>query len=259
MRSSSTINIIIACLLSAAPAYSAFIVDFNTPGDLENNFSTLQTVGLATESPTGGLLNSGRMNLSTLSASQVWTLDQSFSGDLASWSVSLFLQGQYLTFLGVTSDPTPLSVGGLAGATPSLARAQMGMGSGSLNGGTLGFRNSEANVATVAVVNSTTVVGGIPSGWLHYSLTVDYLGSNEYELRAMINQADANGTIGGNLADITSTVTNASLASDPSVYMMIGLGQTGTSIDNFSTTAIPEPSVALLGSLTCLGLVRRRR
>ncbi len=74
-------------------SYGAVLFDFNTPGQLTGNFSSAQS-GLTIQSDTGGLNNSGSLNiLATAESSQIFTLNTPFSGDLDTWRVSFYYKG----------------------------------------------------------------------------------------------------------------------------------------------------------------------
>lgn len=113
-----------------------------------------------------------------------------------------------------------------------------------------------ANFATISLSGLTantnysiTLYGGRNSGWSTGS--------------ALIGVTDGTGTGGtyGNRSPLTFTIT--STASGTAAFTFREQGGAGTvdsvTLTSFSLTSVPEPSVALLGGLGVLGLLRRRR
>lgn len=78
-----------------------------------------------------------------------------------------------------------------------------------------------------------------------------------------VNLSDFNG-IDDTTANLTTTINGLNWASGTSVYVMwaddnASSADATLALDNVRWTAVPEPSVALLGGLGVLGLLRRRR
>lgn len=95
--------------------------------------------------------------------------------------------------------------------------------------------------------------------WYEVVLDVGYNGGISYTASATIFTVDLNGDRVSSIANASATFDNATLAGDDSVYNYFGVHDLSGSLDNFFTTAVPEPSTVMLGSLCLIGLLRRRR
>lgn len=126
-----------------------------------------------------------------------------------------------------------------------------------VNAGTVGFSSLFRDSGATQQFSNGTDLGGAPSFTDNQIITFvlsDFGGSGS----AFNSDGETDVVkmfVGGTL---TNTFTGLNLdASDQ--FISFHARQTETYIDNFSITAIPEPSVALLGGLGLLALLRRRR
>lgn len=228
-------------------------LDFNAPGQFSDNFSTSQTNGLIAQAPSGGLGNSGHINLGLIAASQVWTLNTPFRGDLSSWSAEFYLKGTFFTQFGFTTTASPQQIDGKPtnnGLTAYLP--QIAIGTGNNDGGTLGIYND-----TDAAASSSTSVD-LTNSWYRYKISVAYLGFNNFDVTGTIHTSDSSGTLLSQIGIVQSTINNPALAAADQAHLFLGFNEVGESIDNFSTT-IPEPSLMGLAALPMSFLLRRRR
>lgn len=137
----------------------------------------------------------------------------------------------------------------------------------------LAFTPVSGQTYTVQMTVDTTPLGGADPGGTNSWFTVGFTSSQHHW-----NGVDDTTTIDvGHLVrwnsnavtTITYTVAGADLVAAGIQYVGWITDNAGTvnlnpnnqqiKIDNFSLTAVPEPSAALLGSLGLLGLLRRRR
>lgn len=252
-------------LVAAQPLGAALVVDFDTPGALTNNFSSAQS-GIIVQSTTGGLNNSGSLDLSAITggatAQQIWTLTPSFAGNLSSWSMSIYYHGNGQKFwqFGVTSEAAPALDSGYAYSGAYLP--YIAFGSGDLNNGAIGFTNYSPLAGSGEYGATVDVPGDIPTtaAWYRYDVGVTYLGSSQFSVQGTMSNANVDGTIASQLATVTSVFTNPELAADPSAHIFFNLYD-GVALDNFTTTAVPEPSAPLLaagGLLIAMAGHRRR-
>ena len=214
-------------------------VYFNSPTEFTANFSTSQTIGLASYSASGGIDNTGRFNTGDITASQVWTFQQPFSPTLANWKIGAFMQGTYISAFGVTNKKDPNeSLGRPANDDITAYRSHIAIAGGDIDNGTIGLYNT----ADLITLQSEL---GFTSSWRYWEMEVTYLGTNQYSVTARIFNANSNGTLASTtpLVEEIQTVTNSELAGSAEAYIFIGLGSTDIpSIDNFYTSTYVEPS-----------------
>lgn len=106
--------------------------------------------------------------------------------------------------------------------------------------------------------------GGLPASdasWYRYTISGTYLGYDEYGFHAVLHQANADGTVGDQLAEVSLYVVNMGLSSSESLYFYIN-PMRGVTIDNFYTdlAVIPEPGTlsTLFAGAAVLALHHRR-
>lgn len=257
-----------ASLVLLSSVQAAVLLDFNTPGQLSGNFSSAQ-VGPITQSTTGGANGSGSLNLSgmngTAATQQILTFNQSFAGDLASWSASIYYRGDARNFwqFGFITEAAPALNEGWASQGGSFLPVIL-FASGSVDDGAIGFTSySPSNPVNGGITDGQlfNIPGDLPTSneWYQYSFAVEYLGLSQYSVEGTLRSANADGSLGAVLGTVTSTFTNPELAADDSVYLYLNFYQ-GQAIDNFATS-IPEPSGVLLGGIGLAGglLCPRRR
>lgn len=247
---------VVSGLLSIAsnPLAAAKAVDFNLPGDLASNFSLAMDTGTAaSESATAGFNGTRGVDLSGVTENHGWIIPQSFSGDLASWSTSILWNTQSASNSAVTlgfvavDDPfftgrTPVTVEGTANlnnVVPSIY-AEFSPNGQLIDSAVPGSVTEEAIDTHTLSVNT----------WYHLEIDASYNGSNSYSLAATTSSVNSSGTPLSTITSSSATFTNADIANDSQVYTYFGLHQNTGYVDNFSTTAIPEPSsYALLTSI----------
>lgn len=257
-------RILLATLLSIHSLPAAFTVDFNTPGELAANFSSAQA-GPIVQAGDGGLGDSGSLDLSGLTngaAQQILTLNPSFSGNLSSWNASIYYRGNAHNFwqFGFTTGAAPDIVEGWAFADGEYLPVIF-FQSGGADGGAIGFTNYHSGLGNAEFGQIALVPGGLATSaeWYHYSIAVEYLGASEYSVEGTLNLANADGSLGAELATVTSNFINPDLAADGAAYLLLNMYD-GVTLDGFSTTAVPEPASAALAGLGLLaGLVFHRR
>ncbi|GAA5120851.1 hypothetical protein JIN84_06100 [Luteolibacter yonseiensis] len=253
MLAKSKLLPVLLVLISPGVSQAALSFDFNTPGQFTNNFSTSQTSGLIAEGASGGLSNSGHVDLGLIGASQVWTLDTPFRGDLSSWSAEFYLKGTFFTQFGFTTTSSPQQVDGMPtndGQTAYLSG--IAMGSGNMDGGMIGLYDDSELIASALTSEELT------DTWYRYRISVDYIGSNNFNVTGIIHTSTSSGTLLNQVGFVQSTINNPALASADQAHLFLGFNQFGDSVDNFSTT-IPEPSGLGLSMLSAFVLFRRRR
>lgn len=241
----------------AGVSYGSVLFDFNTAGQLTGNFSSAQS-GLTIQSGTGGLNNSGCLDISATDYDngpwQIFTLNTPFSGNLDTWRVSFYYKGNANNSptLGVTTEPVPLLTDGQPGNGGSVYYPIINVTSGAANGGEVGISSYSGSGESEWKVSP--VAGGLPTttNWYFYELTVSYLGSNNLSVTGTLNSASSDGTVGSLLASASQTFNNPAIAGDSTAYIYFQVSG-GVAIDNLSTTAVPEP--ATLGMLAGAGLV----
>jgi hypothetical protein len=190
---------------------------------------------------------------------QILTLNQSFAGNLSSWNASIYYKGNAQNFwqFGFTTDAAPGINDTWAhnGAYLPVIFFQ----SGNLEGGAIGFTNYSPSAGTAENGEVVLVAGDLPvtAEWYRYSITVNYLGLSQYSVQGTLHQANADGSLGAQLATVTSTFTNPELAADGTAYLLINMYD-GVALDNFSTT-VPEVSSGLLAGIGMLAAGFRRR
>jgi len=256
MNRSNRLFAVLASLAFSQAASAALLIDFNTTGAFANNFSTSQTAGLIIQSASGGLNNSGHVNLSGLAPesghTQIWTMNTAFSPTLSAWTAEFYLKGSEFANFGVTTEAAPRHLTGfLVNDTATAYLPQFSMVTGS---NLMGIYDMDSIVQTSA----TTVP--LTSGWYRYQLSANYLGAGNYNVTATVHTADATGTLLQQIGTVTTSINNPDLAAAPQAYLYLNVDRVGESIDNFSTTAvIPEPATTGLALVGATLLVLRRR
>ncbi|MFD2826816.1 beta strand repeat-containing protein [Leeuwenhoekiella polynyae] len=232
-------------------------VSFDSPSAFTSNFSTAQSGGLASYAPSGGINNTGTFNTGAITSAQIWTFHQPFSPTLNNWRIGAFMEGIYITAIGVTTKKDAQQDSGRPTNDAITAyRPHIALGGGDTDGGSIGIYNT---------ANLTTLQTGVNfnSSWKYWDMEVTYLGSSQYSVTARIFSANSNGTLASTtpLVEQTTTVTNVELASAAEAYIFIGLASVDvTSIDDFytstyipPTTSLPTLSTASVSDVTTTG------
>lgn len=247
-------------VLAALPVSAAYVADFSAAGQLAADFSSIQ--GGLTQSATGGINNGPSLSLAAANDNnqKIYTLNQPFSGDLASWSASYYYRGipGKSPLFGILSGPAPGFTEGLPSSGGDyLSYIQIQTGDG--DGGTLAIESLTGS-DLASDFSGAIVAGGLPGtvGFYHYSMAVTYLGLSSYQVDATVTAANADGSLGSVVATHTSTFSNPDLAADDSVYLYFHAYSAGN-IDNISFEVVPEPSSSMLAALGLLGAAWFRR
>lgn len=252
--------------LFVAQSWASVTLNFNSASDFTNNFSTGTGSPVIVHSANGGIDNTGSLDLTGLTGTaEFWTLDQSFAGNLANWSASIYFNGRATDawMFGVYAEPAPGEAFGFPTNDGGVSfPSTLALQTGDASGGAIATLNTVGGSATYGT--SVEPGGFSPSNlWYHLEFSATYLGSNEYQTTSTIRNASSDGTLGSVLATATDTLTNADLASDPEVYVFFGFYSDAGSValDGFTTNAVvPEPSFwGLFVGLSAFGLVARRR
>lgn len=116
-----------------------------------------------------------------------------------------------------------------------------------------GYRRDGATNGDLSIrVSLWNVTDNLEITGQDFTITNPGVGANSLSGRvANLNYDNAAGTLTGDAIALRVTSTSADLAG--TAWQRTGI------VDNFVLTAVPEPSVALLGGLGVLGLLRRRR
>ncbi len=262
-RRLSTLALSALFLATAMPSQAALNINFDTPGQLTDYFANASPTAVG-QSATGGLGGSGSINLTTLNfESQYISLKTAFAGNLANWSVSVFAYSGStatapVTMMGISSGPVRDFEGSPSINGTSIAPF-LAFSSGEADGGSI---STMSHLGGPGLADSHTVemnANLAAATWYRHDLSVSYLGSNNYSLTASIYQVDANGAnpvLRGTTG--AQQYSNPVFAADPDVYLFLGF-YNGAALDNFSTTAIPEPSSIALALGGCALVFRRRR
>jgi len=266
MRKLSALVLFLAVL---SPVSAQFTLDFDTPDQFSSYFSSEQE-GPITQSATGGLNNSGAMDLSGLGgvAQQIVTFNHGFSSQLSSWSTSVYYYGniQNLWQFGVTTAAAPTLVEGWAFANGSYLPA-IWLEAGNNEGGA--FAVGSYDGTDTPSYDTQFVSDGLSTdaAWYHLALDVSYTGGSHYDITGTLTAANADGSLGDLLSTSFLSIDNEGIDSADTLYLYLNLFD-GVAIDNFTTTtysptAIPEPSTyaAIFGAvaLGAVVIVRRRQ
>jgi len=260
-------------MLATSPSAQAQIFDFNTAGQLEHDFYS--TGGTAwSQAAAGGLNNSGwAITGSGNAAHAAEVLDQTFAGDVDSFTLSIYFQWKTLTqttpgtslYLGFGTNTnegslfTPQTGGGSAG-TETLQFGINSVAASPTNQTVRLYGYSVVNGVGTVFTGATTEEGLVDQQWYHLSGVVTRnANGNGYQLNLALSKSNAMGSIGETMASYSSPVDGfinpALVAGDVHAYFITGSNvQTRgiAGVDDFRVTAIPEPSVAagwLLGTL----------
>lgn len=260
------------CLLifCAAPAHSQQLYDFNTSGQLTNDFyAGIHQGGAGTQSASGGLSDSGWVPSLVIAGGRGAEVTKStFSSQTTNFTLSIYLQWQansltsgeslQLGFGRTTDNSTFSPIGGNSGATTNTTTQFLSVGIGprtqtndvriyvsTMADGTLANLNQPGNPVT-------TLTDG---NWYYLQVDFSLLGAtNGFGYNVALFNSSSSGVVSGtNLLSWSNSFTNANLSSgDLQAYFLTrNSGQAGiTGVDNFYASAIPEPSnLAIFGLL----------
>ncbi|GEM_PF-3308960 len=270
-------------LLIAAIAFSgssqAVLIDFNTAGDLTNNFNEVTASGDArgsgkfTESSGNGIGGSDAVLAGTTGWGGQQVYNSAFAGDDSTLSVRIQFEYNPVApeilsgggaYVGFGANSTWNALFGNTGVTTD--NQFMVALSGDNNTSNV-RRLIHYNVADGVRVQTTGAsVTLTPGSWYQLSLTASNNGDSTYDIASSLNHVNAmTGVVGSEVtSNLTDDFTNGDFAAGDDAYAFFG-GQAstdnrvGVNFDNFE--AIPEPSTLLLlgMALGTLWISRRRR
>lgn len=271
--------------ISTSLATAQLTYDFNTPGQLNDNFgynvpsSPPSMTNAGTQSPTGGLTNSGWVTNSVKAPAWGFEVaDQAFSG-ATNITLSIYFQWQSHDilassyqglFLGVgrSSDTNAFSpVGGSSGTNLGPPSGQLlHMGIATVPNTANGVRFYTASIIDGYNVNAT------PSGtatltdgnWYYLQVDFSLLGTGDgYNAVAKLYDSSNTGIIGSLLLSNTSgNITNVNLlGGDIQAYFGMRAPTYGgvKGVDDFYISTIPEPSTLILCLIGLLGVLGYRK
>lgn len=248
-----TATIIFISVLLSGFLWGDVVVDFDDTSDLTAYFNGDSSVADSNVS-SGGLNNSGRVQVG---GEDCWTLKTGTGLTAgATYSVSAYMYNNansgygYLGFAIASGN----DLAGIFGAAPVNA---LGV---DFHGGGGSFHNNTSTQSS----DSWSWGEDHPLGyWFRYTYTVTFNNDDTFDGTFAIDQADADGTIVSHFGTQTfDGYVNSSVSGADVIYAYFGTSGTGryTSVDEFSTNAVPEPaSVALLCVVSGIGLLIRRR
>lgn len=275
-------------LLVSTPAVAA-VVDFNTGGDLANNFFLASSAGTANpstnyvETNSIGVGSSRAIDTVGISTTTEYITaiykNQSFPFNSANDAieVSAFAEkrndsnfnNQSSTFLRVgistgNSSSNDRFTGGSSGSSVAL-EVYNNLATGSdFTDVIFRFQNKVNGAAPVFATlgGGTPVVKTLTNGnWYKLTAVITNLGSGSVQVSGTLEDYGVDGTSSPTLIQtITpSTVTNAFITADSTVYGGFIARQDGGSdaVDNFAV--VPEPAFAGLALVGVISLLRRRR
>lgn len=259
--------------LGATVGHAQIVYDFNvSQADYNANFTGPATNNYsAAWQAAGGVLNTGSLDNDANSRTGYYatsvgqflnTNDSYFVSTRALINTSVSTNGSNLR-VGFQMDPTQtIGGGGFIGATLNTS-ANNGTNATAMN---LGF-DSRNNVGGSTISGNDTSFGVTTDDtWYELKLTLTYNGSNNFTGVVDLYSWGVDGNTGGALVDTynTGTISRSSLVST-NIYGGFQSSQNNQgfrieTLDNFSMTAVPEPSTyaMLAGALTTLMVFRRR-
>lgn len=285
MRTKVPPNVPRLCALAALLAATTLrgeTWNFDTAGQLSNDFYAGSQGAVGSQTASGGLNNSGWVETSILPGGRGFQVtDQTFSGTTEAFSMSIYFQwrsnslfaGEGLQLgIGRSTDSqtvfSPVGGGSSLIAPTSTQALSVGIGprttandvrlyvSSMINGTNANLNQPGSPVTTLA-----------PGNWYFMEVNFSLLASSngfQYGV-GLFNSSSAGVVSGGSLLSWTNAATNAGLtAGDLHAYFgtrnaeQVGI----VGVDDFYVSAIPEPSTALLaifGLAGALWFVRHRR
>jgi hypothetical protein len=250
----------------------SFTVNFNTPGDLANNFNIYQNTSppvtnAATGSPysqslTGGVGGSGLVNIAapgtgiTPDATAIY-MNTSFDFSTAGAALNI---SAYVNVIAPTETGNRLLHLGFANSSTSGLNGNAGLAfmGFRLNPTTIGSTVFTPQWQTKTVSGSTvnTAGGGnltLTAGdWYEVSVTFQNLGGGNIQGSGFVEDFGVNGlTPGASFSISPITFTSADIASNSAVWAAFRTFQADGDggFDNFSASVVPEPGTTVLVGL----------
>ncbi|MEY2699057.1 MAG: hypothetical protein RL720_1013 [Actinomycetota bacterium] len=250
---------------SPASASTSVGYDFDSAGDLSNGFNSYTSSGTVVQSATGGINNSGAINVSSLSANAVFASKASYSlGPVGStYTFSSFMQSvgnSGYSGMGFTSlSPSSSNASG----TPYRPTDALGI---SVHGGGFVFHNEGTNYSGswgtsnsgIVTVKQSTISDLLNSGsptdkWYKVVLIITRDSLTTFDMRVEVWSSYANGTLIRPLeADAIfekQNLTNSTLSSAASINTYLNFS--GTRVyyfDNYQVSLAGGSSVIQAGT-----------
>ena len=261
-----------AATLLAASSASADTIDFSNGATDLAKFNLLTSSGTTSTAfsavGTGGVGNGAAISGTTASTGDS-AIYNAASFDFANAAV-----GDSFTVSAMVKSSTAWNVSTFV--VGFSATTDKGFGTSGSN--SLYFRTNTDNIRSQAVNNgtvtsgtpfgTTTGIGMSTSNWYEFSFTLTKSAIlNNFDFIASIKDWGMDGVTGGTsiLTSSPTSITNAALYADSAVFAgfrsAVNSGSTTMTVDNFTTTAVPEPSTyGLMGAgALAAAAVRRRR
>lgn len=256
-------NIILLTLMQSAFGQTATFYDFNTPGQLSNLFNSVVQSGSVSQSTTGGISNSGGINLPS-SANAIFSTKEGYSLGPAGSSDTFesFIQSvgnSGYSGVGFTASvPVTASSDGYYRPTDAFGISAYGGGfifhngatnySGNWNGSGL-----SAGITTIKAASISDLLNnGSASDWYKLIFKMTRATLSTFDLRVEVWNSDASGTmLDASAAAIfeVNGVTNATLANAPILHSYFNFsGYRVTNFDNFRVTLTGGGSVIQAGA-----------
>lgn len=264
-------------LLVAPPAQSQQLYDFNSSGQLTNNFyAGIHQGGVGTQSGSGGLSDSGWVPSSIGPGSRgAEVTDATFSGQTNAITLSIYFQwtanslftGESLQLgVGRTTDSSTFSpYGGNSGATTNTTTQSLSVGIGprtQANDVRIYASTMENGTNANLTQPASPVATLTASNWYYLQVDLSLLGAtNGFGYKVELYNSSSNGVVsGGSLLSWSNGFTNAALSDGQlnAYFLTRNSAQAGIAgVDNFYVSAIPEPSTShiVLVGLLGIGLV----
>ena len=244
---------IVAGILTCSQANT--VVTFDDPADMDTYFNK-STGADFSHSAAGGLSSSGAVS-APASTRQVWTYNQGedrVNGQTYTCSM-------YFQYTGVNSGHNTLgfanSASGDAETSQGYGHRDDGLGV-AFNGTDLLLVNTEGAGSMVSDTHTAAVSGN----WYFVDLMMTFDGGNSFTLTSSMYNSHSDGTVGAQIGTISTTMNNNIMSGAGQYFATFGgngANNTFSPMDNFETTAIPEPSTLILAGGAGLGLIAMRR
>lgn len=275
---------VLAAIAMPAMHTNASVIDFNTTGELNANF-TVASNNKYSEADAIGLDGTRGVDVANNSLQGSRAFNTSFDGSSPSATVSIFFQYTSATnnggaglFIGIGPDQNydpAFTGGGVATNDHIMVTFQGAGGASDPDTRQLNFFNIVNGDSPFGGPDLSSSFGGFDSAeyvdgnWYKLELVWTFdSGDGLFDLTATIQNSTADGTLGATVASIAaSDLDNPSLRDDGTVYAFFGSQAISVdrgidTLDNFEVDVVPIPepgSLSLIGLGGLLVLARRRK
>lgn len=261
MRFKATVITLISIVLmtfltishSPVSATTSTLYDFNTVGQLGDEFNALDAANATSQAATGGLSNSGTISVPG-SASAIYTTKDGYSlGPVGStYTFSTFLKSEGnngYSGVGFTSaSPATASSEGYYRPTDALGISVHGGGFVFHNGATNvsgswtstngnGITNTQVS-SCADLINNNTSGCGSPDKWFKIVFVVERAGASTFDLKVEVWPSDSSGTLRFGSASAIfelNGVTNSTIINAPQIFSYFNFsGYRVSKFDNYS-------------------------